>query len=102
MEIRKSTRTVPLAVGKTDADYYNSLKREYKEVDRVPGHKKEEAKHVLQNYNYLPFYIQTINAERQIEDGTQPFQDKNVLLPIPLAEKNANSAVASDISGEWN
>ncbi|MEO6631428.1 MAG: RagB/SusD family nutrient uptake outer membrane protein, partial [Mucilaginibacter sp.] len=45
---------------------------------------------------------QTINAERQIEEGTQPFQDKNVLLPIPLAEKNANSAVAKDISGDWN
>ncbi|GGB18087.1 MULTISPECIES: RagB/SusD family nutrient uptake outer membrane protein [Mucilaginibacter] len=45
---------------------------------------------------------QTINAERQIEDGTQPFQDKNVLFPIPLAEKNANSAIAKDISGDWN
>lgn len=45
---------------------------------------------------------QTINAERLIEDGTQPFQDKNVLFPIPLAEKNANSAVAQDISGDWN
>ena len=45
---------------------------------------------------------QTINAERQVEDGTQPFQDKNVLFPIPLSEKNANSAVAKDISGDWN
>jgi hypothetical protein len=45
---------------------------------------------------------QTINAERQIESGTQPFQDKNILFPIPLAEKNANSAVAKDISGDWN
>ncbi|MBD1363122.1 RagB/SusD family nutrient uptake outer membrane protein [Mucilaginibacter sp. ZT4R22] len=45
---------------------------------------------------------QTINSERQIEDGTQPFQDKNLLFPIPLAEKNANSAVAADISGDWN
>jgi len=45
---------------------------------------------------------QTINAERQIEDGTQPFQDKNVLFPIPLAEKNANATVAKDISGDWN
>jgi hypothetical protein len=45
---------------------------------------------------------QTINAERQVEDGTQPFQDKHVLFPIPLAEKNANSAVAKDISGDWN
>jgi len=45
---------------------------------------------------------QTINAERLIEDGTQPFQPKNVLFPIPLAEKNANPAVAEDISGDWN
>jgi hypothetical protein len=45
---------------------------------------------------------QTINSERQIEDGTQPFQDRNVLFPIPLAEKNANSAVSRDISGDWN
>ncbi|SHM73612.1 RagB/SusD family nutrient uptake outer membrane protein [Mucilaginibacter sp. OK098] len=45
---------------------------------------------------------QTINSERQIEDGTQPFQDKNVLFPIPLAEKNANSAIAKDVTGDWN
>lgn len=45
---------------------------------------------------------QTINSERQAEDGTQPFQDKNVLLPIPLSEKNANSTVAKDISNDWN
>ena len=45
---------------------------------------------------------QTINAEMHVENGTQPFQDKNVLLPIPLAEKNSNSAVAKDISGDWN
>jgi hypothetical protein len=45
---------------------------------------------------------QTINAERQIEDGTQPFQDKNVLLPIPLQEKSANPNVANDIRNNWN
>lgn len=45
---------------------------------------------------------QTINAERQIEDGTQPFQDRNLLFPIPLSEKNANPNVAKDISGDWN
>ncbi len=45
---------------------------------------------------------QTINSERQTEDGTQPFQDKNVLFPIPLAEKNANAIVAKDVSGDWN
>ena len=45
---------------------------------------------------------ETINAERQIEDGTQPFQDKNVLLPIPLDEKSSNPNVANDIANEWN
>jgi hypothetical protein len=45
---------------------------------------------------------QTINTERQTEDGTQPFQDKNILLPVPLSEKNANPNVAKDISGDWN
>lgn len=45
---------------------------------------------------------QTINAERQIEDSTQPFQDKNVLLPIPLSEKEANPNVAKDIQNGWN
>jgi starch-binding outer membrane protein, SusD/RagB family len=45
---------------------------------------------------------QTINAQRLIEDGTQPFQDKHVLFPIPLAEKNSNAIIASDISGGWN
>jgi len=45
---------------------------------------------------------QTINAEMQIEIGTQPFQPKNVLFPIPLQEKNTNPAVAGDIAGDWN
>ncbi|TBO43004.1 RagB/SusD family nutrient uptake outer membrane protein [Pedobacter kyonggii] len=45
---------------------------------------------------------QTINSQRQIEDGTQPFQDKNVLLPIPLSEKNANPNVGKDIGSDWN
>jgi hypothetical protein len=44
---------------------------------------------------------QTINSERQIEDGTQPFQDKNLLFSIPLAEKNFDATVAQDISGDW-
>jgi hypothetical protein len=37
---------------------------------------------------------QTVNSERQIEDGTQPFQDKNLQFPILLAEKNFNATVA--------
>lgn len=45
---------------------------------------------------------ETINAERQVEDGTSPFQDKNVLLPIPLSEKSANPNVANDVQNGWN
>ncbi len=45
---------------------------------------------------------QTINAEKQIQIGTQPFQDKNVLLPIPQTEKDANPNVAKDIQNDWN
>jgi hypothetical protein len=45
---------------------------------------------------------ETINAQRLIEDGTQPFQDKNVLLPIPVGEKSANPNVSKDIANEWN
>jgi hypothetical protein len=45
---------------------------------------------------------QVINTQRMTEDGTQPFQDKNLLLPIPISEKNANPNVAKDINGDWN
>jgi hypothetical protein len=45
---------------------------------------------------------QTINSQRQAEDGTQPFLEKNTLLPIPLSEKNANPNVGKDISNDWN
>lgn len=45
---------------------------------------------------------QTLNAEKQLQIGAQPFQDRNVLLPIPQLEKNNNPAVASQVSGDWN
>jgi starch-binding outer membrane protein, SusD/RagB family len=47
---------------------------------------------------------QTINAEKAAEPGTgtQPFQDKHLLFPIPDAEKNYNPNVANDISNGWN
>ncbi|MEO6636652.1 MAG: RagB/SusD family nutrient uptake outer membrane protein [Ginsengibacter sp.] len=45
---------------------------------------------------------QTINAERLIEDGTQPLKDKNLLFPIPLDEKSSNPNVAGDIQNDWN
>lgn len=47
---------------------------------------------------------QTINAERAAEpgDGTQPFQDKNLLFPIPDVEKNYNPNVAKQVQNGWN
>jgi hypothetical protein len=47
---------------------------------------------------------QTINAERGAEpgDGKQPFQDKNVLFPIPDVEKNYNANVAKQVNNGWN
>jgi hypothetical protein len=47
---------------------------------------------------------QTINSERAGEpgDGSQPFQDKNLLFPIPDVEKNYNPNVAKDIQNGWN
>lgn len=47
----------------------------------------------------------TLNAEKKIKypAGTQLFfQDKHVLFPIPLTEKNTNPAVAKDIVNDWN
>lgn len=43
-----------------------------------------------------------INADRLVEDGTQPFQDKHLLFPIPIDEKSANPQVAADIKNDWN
>jgi len=47
---------------------------------------------------------QTINSLKLVEpkDGTQPFQDKHVLFPIPNVEKDYNPNVAKDISNDWN
>jgi len=47
---------------------------------------------------------QVINSERAAEpgDGTQPFQDKNLLFPIPDVEKDYNPNVASQIQNDWN
>lgn len=45
---------------------------------------------------------QTINSQKLEEEGTQPFQDKHILLPIPVEEKSANPNVASDIQNNWN
>ncbi len=47
---------------------------------------------------------QIINADRAAEpgDGTQPFQEKHLLFPIPDIEKNYNPVVAADVRNEWN
>jgi hypothetical protein len=47
---------------------------------------------------------QTINAEKAAEPGTgtQPFQDKHLLFPIPDVEKNYNPNVAKEVSNGWN
>jgi hypothetical protein len=45
---------------------------------------------------------QTINAEKQMQIGTQPFQDKNLLLPIPQTEKDTNPNVSGDLQNDWN
>ena len=46
----------------------------------------------------------TINSEKAAEPGDrkQPFQDKNVLFPIPDVEKNYNPNVAKDVANGWN
>ena len=47
---------------------------------------------------------QTINSERAAEpaDGLQPFQDKNLLFPIPDVEKDYNPNVAAQVTNGWN
>jgi hypothetical protein len=45
---------------------------------------------------------QTLNAEKQIQLGKQPFEDKHVLLPIPQIEKTTNDLVAADVPDDWN
>jgi len=48
---------------------------------------------------------QTLNTEKKAKypDSSQPFfQDKHVLFPIPLTEKNTNPMVAKDVAGDWN
>jgi starch-binding outer membrane protein, SusD/RagB family len=44
----------------------------------------------------------TLNAEKQLQLGRQPFQAKHALLPIPQLEKDTNPLVAADVANEWN
>ena len=43
-----------------------------------------------------------INTEKQAQIGAQPFQDKNLLLPIPQLERDTNPVLAADVQGGWN
>ena len=44
-----------------------------------------------------------INAENRAQMGSQPFQDKNILLPIPQKEKDANPNISADLQvPDWN
>jgi len=43
-----------------------------------------------------------LNAEKQVQLGKQPFLDKNVLFPIPQIERTTNTALATDVSNDWN
>lgn len=45
---------------------------------------------------------EVLKAEKPAGQGQQSFQDKMVLLPITSAEIDANPAVASDVSNDWN
>ena len=45
---------------------------------------------------------ETLNAEHPAGPGQEPFLDKHVLLPIPIAERNANQALAADVANDWN
>lgn len=45
---------------------------------------------------------EVLKAEKPAGQGQQSFQDKMILFPIPSAEIDANSAVATDVSNDWN
>lgn len=43
-----------------------------------------------------------INQEKQAAIGRQPFQAKNMLLPIPQLERDNNQVLAAQVRGDWN
>jgi hypothetical protein len=45
---------------------------------------------------------EVLNAEHPESLGQYPFLDKHVLLPVPIAERNSNAALAADIADDWN
>ncbi|HCI55353.1 MAG TPA: RagB/SusD family nutrient uptake outer membrane protein [Bacteroidales bacterium] len=46
--------------------------------------------------------VQTINAEKQIVEKTQPVKDFHVLLPIPQSERDANPLLDAQVKNNWN
>ena len=45
---------------------------------------------------------QVLNAELQQRGRTPAFEDKHLLLPIPLEEINNNAGVRGDVANSWN
>ncbi len=45
---------------------------------------------------------QVLNAELQQRGKPQSFEDKHLLLPIPLQEIDTNSGVKGDVANNWN
>jgi hypothetical protein len=45
---------------------------------------------------------EVLNTEHPEGPGQQAFEDKHVLFPIPLQERNTNPDLASDVANEWN
>lgn len=94
-EVRARSGAVPYASLGSQTDAMNILMRE---------RQLEFCGEQLRWFDLVRWGIakQTINAERQIEDGTQPVKDKNLLFPIPIDEKSSNPNVSSDLQDNWN
>lgn len=45
---------------------------------------------------------EVLNNEMFLRNGQRNFQDKNVLLPIPLTERDNNPAIKDDVVNDWN
>lgn len=47
-------------------------------------------------------FVETVNAEKLDEDGTQPVKDYHVLFPIPQPERDANPILNEQVNNNWN
>lgn len=83
--------------GKTDADHYDSeLKREYKEVDRVPGQDKEEVKLIFAEFG-LSATLQLQIAD-EMERGKDKWVDFMMKYELGLEKPDPNRARNSAMS----